>query len=293
MPQSTPVLGALAQNQTHDLATHTAVAAHNATAPLIHGLTTAQQATTHAWLLATGSPNTPPTYTQATALAADARRRITAAMAGQAAHAQRITTSAATAASALGTHQASTFAQHAGATTAATPAPPLDAGTTAAVNALPQQVRQDHDAALAMLTAAALIATGLAAVTAAVNRAKRAAARIRALVSWAITAAVAQGVTAVTRALQHPGTATVLLMWVAEPGACPACQAYAGHTVKPGHLFPGGLTTNPGHNVYPEPIPGPPRHISCRCTLIPWSHAWQDPGQPPMAQILRDRATRP
>lgn len=291
MAHPTPVLGGIAQRQTQALADHTRTAAYTATAPLVHALNAVQAAATNDWIRTTGDIRTPPTPAQASALAAHARARVTTAMTGQAAHAQRIAAAAARTSSQLGTQQATAFARHAGVTAPAVDTPPVEDATAAGIDQLPHGVQQDHDAAIAMLTGATLTALGIAAIAAAVNRARRAAARIRATVGWAITQQVAAGVAAAARAIGRAlGTDGVVVMWVAEPGACPACKAYAGHTVQPGHRFPGGLSTDPAKVVYPGAITGPPRHFGCRCTTIPWHEDWQDPTQPPMAAVLLDLA---
>lgn len=294
MALPTATLGDIAQRQTTALAEHTHAANYTATAPLTYALQAAQTAATHDWIRTTGGLHTPPTPAQAKALAACTRARVTAAMTGQAAHAQRIATAAAHTAGQLGTQQATAFARHAGFTAPAAEAPPIADDATAAIDQLPHGIKQDHDAAMAMLTTATLTSLGLAAITAAVNRAKHAAGRIRSTIGWSVTQQVAAGVTAVARAIGRAlGSDGVMVMWVAEPGACPACQGYAGHSVKPGRLFPGGLSTDPAKVSYPGAISGPPRHINCRCTTIPWHPDWQDPTQPPMASVLQDRATRP
>ena len=70
------------------------------------------------------------------------------------------------------------------------------------------------------------------------------------------------GATAVADAA---GLATV---WVAETNACVECLAYSGRVAKPGKAFHGGLTYG-AKSYSPEPIPFPPRHPRCRCTVEP------------------------
>jgi hypothetical protein len=75
-----------------------------------------------------------------------------------------------------------------------------------------------------------------------------------------VNAAANAGATAVADAA---GLSTV---WVAEVNACVECLAYSGRVAKPGKDFPGGLTYG-AKSYNPEPIPYPPRHPRCRCTV--------------------------
>jgi hypothetical protein len=186
-------------------------------------------------------------------------------------------------------------AQHASRLAAAmrgTPTPPVtpEAGPEAqeAAQSIPAAVEQEQGHALALLTTAALTATGLAGLNSVFKRARRGVGRISTAMAVAITSAAANGARLVARAL---GDDTRLL-WVAEVGACPACQAYAGLTVKPGHLFPGGLSLDPRRTVFTTPIPGPPRHPRCRCAAIPWSKSWPLEGTP-LPALMRQRAHNP
>ena len=154
-----------------------------------------------------------------------------------------------------------------------------------AAAAIPAAVDEEQGHALAALTVAGLTATGLAGLNSVFTRARRAVGRIARGTAVAITTAAANGAALVTRALG----ADVRLMWVTEAGACPACRAYAGLTVKPGRLFPGGLSYDPRRTVFVDPIPGPPRHPHCRCGLVPWSASWPVDGTP-LPQLLRSRA---
>jgi hypothetical protein len=58
----------------------------------------------------------------------------------------------------------------------------------------------------------------------------------------------------------------VLLCWFNERDSCIHCAAYAGLTVKPGKLFPGGLTYG-DRAIRTEPFASPPLHHWCRCHL--------------------------
>ena len=176
------------------------------------------------------------------------------------------------------------------------PTPEPGDDTQQAIDDIPRQVAEQQHAALKALTVAAVATVGWAGITAAFNHARRAAARIAAAVSTAMGTAAANGARALVTELdraadEHPGRKAprTLLMWVAEPDACPACAAYSGRTIKPGEKFPGGLSLNPRRSVFREPVTGPPRHPHCRCVLIPWRHEWARPGAS-LTAVLRNRA---
>lgn len=88
------------------------------------------------------------------------------------------------------------------------------------------------------------------------------AASMRRRISDGITRAGAEGATAVANAAGLP------TVWVAETNACVQCLAYSGRYTKPGQDFPGGLSygRRPRNR---DPIPLPPRHPNCRCTVEP------------------------
>lgn len=158
-----------------------------------------------------------------------------------------------------------------------------DAATAA--DTVPDAVDRDHQHALALLTTASLTALGLGAVTGVFNRARRAVTRIAQHAAVAISSAASHAATAVAHAIGPP----VRLLWVAEPGACDACAAYAGRSTRPGRRFPGGLSLNPARTVFPEPLDGPPRHPHCRCWLLPYSPDWPVDGTP-LPALLRQYA---
>lgn len=86
------------------------------------------------------------------------------------------------------------------------------------------------------------------------------------------------GATAVADAAGQP------TVWVAETNACVECLAYSGRVAQPGKLFPGGLTYGPkSYNT--SPLPYPPRHPRCRCTIEPLN-------APEYAAALRREADR-
>jgi len=87
--------------------------------------------------------------------------------------------------------------------------------------------------------------------------------KAQAAAAWAANRAVNEGARAVADRSKSP------VLWVAEPGACLTCLAYAGHLAEPGEPFPAGLTFGDKSTV-DEPIDGPPAHPWCRCRLQPW-----------------------
>ncbi|MDX3183497.1 hypothetical protein OG337_29030 [[Kitasatospora] papulosa] len=225
-------------------------------------------------------------------LLATIKRLLAAAFRGQGARAQKAAAAAAHKGALLGAAQAAAIAEAMTGqpTPDARPQPAGSRGITgpasqAAVASIPGVVEEEHQRALALLTTATATALGGAVVATVFNRTRRAVARVALAVSVGVTSAVAAGVTAVARAL---GPRTRLL-WVAEPGACPACVAYAGQSIPIGGRFPGGLTVDARRTVFPDPIPGPPRHPHCRCDLIPWRREWHTGGTP-LPELLRTRA---
>jgi hypothetical protein len=118
--------------------------------------------------------------------------------------------------------------------------------------AIPAAVQEEHSHALALLTTAGLTAYGAAGLASVFSRARRAVTRITAGVAVAITSAAANAALVVARYL-GPG---VRLLWVAEPGACPACAAYAGRTIRPGGHVPRRLSLDPARTVFLTPSPG-------------------------------------
>jgi hypothetical protein len=163
--------------------------------------------------------------------------------------------------------------------------PETGAPADRAAGGIPAAVQEEHSHALALLTTAALTAYGLAGLKSVFARARRAVTRITAGVAVAITSAAAHAALLVARHL-GPG---VRMLWVAEPGACPACAAYAGRTVRPGGMFPGGLSLDPKRTVFLNPITSPPRHPHCRCGVIPWHPRWVTSG-PSLPVLLQQRA---
>jgi hypothetical protein len=163
--------------------------------------------------------------------------------------------------------------------------PETGAAADRAAAGIPVAVEEEHGHALALLTTASLTAYGAAGVAAVFSRARRAVTRITQSVAVAVTSAAANAAITVARYL-GPG---VRMLWVAEPGACPACAAYAGRMVVPGRFFPGGLSLDPSRAVFMTPLTGPPRHPHCRCVVIPYHPSWRTTGTP-LPVLLQQRA---
>lgn len=70
------------------------------------------------------------------------------------------------------------------------------------------------------------------------------------------------GATAVADAAKKP------TVWISEVNACVTCLAYSGVVARPGKDFPAGLTYGATSTVA-EPVPYPPAHPHCRCTVEP------------------------
>ena len=260
---------------------HAAAAAR----PLSKALTDAQQDATLRWTLATTTTQHIPAPAELAALIEHIRKALAAAFHGQGAYAMQEAQRAAYTAAAIGVQHTSRIV---GMLRGVAPPPiPPETGTPAdrAAGGIPAAVQEEHSHALALLTTAALTAYGLAGLKSVFSRARRAVTRITASVAVAVTSAAAHAALVVARYL-GPG---VRMLWVAEPGACPACAAYAGRSIRPGGMFPGGLSLDPKRTVFLTPIAGPPRHVSCRCGVIPWHPSWRTQG-PSLPVLLQQRA---
>ena len=259
-------------------------AVYAATQPLSQALTAAQSSALNRWIRDTAQGNTP-TGEALQRLIAYVRDLLRNVFADKGKAAQRAAEMAAFNAAQLGARNAANLA----AAMRHQPTPPVDAepgsDAQAAAEAIPAAVEEEHGHALALLTTAGLAALGLAGLNSVFQRARRAVGRIARGMAVAITSAAVNGARLVATALG----AGVRLLWVAEPGACPACAAYAGRYIRPGGAFPGGLSLDPRRTVFPTAITGPPRHPHCRCDLVPWSSAWPIDGTP-LPTLLRQRA---
>ena len=259
-------------------------AAANAARPLAHALTEAQAAATRQWLHATARHSTPAMSTLERLIAA-IKKALAEAFRGKGAAAREAIRQAAWTAAQLSADHASALA----AAMRAQPTPPVQAtigpAATAAADAVPAAIEEEHQHALALLTTASLAALGQSAVAGVFSRARRAVGRITRHAAVAVTSAAAHATMLVAKAIGP----TTRLLWVAEPGACPACGAYAGRSIRPGEHFPAGLSLNPQKTVFRFAPDGPPLHPSCRCWLLPYSPGWPVDGTP-LPTLLRQYA---
>ncbi|KOG78701.1 hypothetical protein ACZ90_70720 [Streptomyces albus subsp. albus] len=261
-------------------------AAHDAAAPLARALADAQRTATRQWLHATDRQALP-SPTALDRLITAIKQALTDAFRGKGKLAADTIRIAAFHAAQLSARQAAALA----AAMSGTPTPPVqptigpEAATAADV--VPAAVENEHHRALALLTAASVTALGFAGVTGVFNRARRAVTRIARHAAVAVTSAAAHAATAVARAIGP----TIRLLWVAEPGACPACGAYAGRSVVAGRRFPAALSLDPQRTVFATAPLGPPLHPSCRCWTIPYSPTWPVDGTPLPALLRRAART--
>lgn len=86
---------------------------------------------------------------------------------------------------------------------------------------------------------------------------------IGARVTEAVNRAGNEGSTAIADAAGIP------TVWVAETNACVRCLKYSGRVAQPGEDFPGGLTYGRPKYADNGPLPHPPLHPHCRCTVEP------------------------
>ncbi|WP_103512902.1 hypothetical protein [Streptomyces sp. SM13] len=261
-------------------------AARDAAAPLAQALTDAQQAATRQWLHAT-TKQALPSPTALDRYIAAVKRLLANAFRGKGKLAADTIRIAAYSSAKLSARQAAALA----AAMSGNPTPPVqptigpDAAATA--DAVPTAVEDEHHRALALLTAASVTALGFAGVTGVFNRARRAVTRIARHAAVAVTSAAAHTAAAVARAIGP----TTRLLWVAEPGACPACAAYAGRSVVAGRRFPAALSLDPRRTVFATAPLGPPLHPHCRCWTIPYSPTWPLDGTPLPALLRRAART--
>lgn len=262
---------------------------HAATAarPLARALADAQADATHRWTLATTATQHVPAPAELAALIEHIRKSLEAAFHGQGAYAMAEAQRAAFTAASMGIQHASRIV---GMLRGVAPPPvPPETGVAAdrAAGAIPAAVQEEHSHALALLTTAGLTAYGAAGLASVFSRARRAVTRITTGVAVAVTSAATHAAQVVARYL-GPG---MRMLWVAEPGACPACAAYAGRSIPLGGHFPGGLSLDPKRTVFLTSIPGPPRHPHCRCSVIPWHPRWNaNTTGTPLPVLLQQRA---
>ncbi|MGC5534231.1 hypothetical protein [Streptomyces sp. SR-10] len=262
-------------------------AARDAGQPLAQALTAAQNTATRQWIHATARQSLPSPDALDRLIKA-IKQLLTEAFRGKGKLAADTIRIAAYNSAQLSARQASALAAAmSGAPTPPTPPiqPAIGPDATAAADAVPAAVEEEHHHALALLTAASLTALGFAGLTGVFNRARRAVTRIARHAAVAITSAAAHVAAAVARAIGP----TTRLLWVAEPGACPACAAYAGRSVIAGRRFPAALSLDPRRTVFATAPKGPPLHPSCRCWTIPYSPTWRVDGTP-LPRLLRQYA---
>ncbi|MFD6656910.1 hypothetical protein ACFWEB_17420 [Streptomyces parvus] len=261
-------------------------AARDAAQPLAQALADAQRAATRQWLHAT-TKQALPSPTALDRFVAAVKQLLADAFRGKGKLAADTIRIAAFNSAQLGARQASALA----AAMSETSTPPVQsaigAEATAAADAVPAAIEEEHHRALALLTAASVTALGFAAVAGVFNRARRAVTRIARHAAVAVTSAAAHAATAVARAIGP----TTRLLWVAEPGACPACAAYAGRSVVAGRRFPAALSLDPRRTAFATAPLGPPLHPSCRCWTIPYSPTWPVDGTPLPALLRRAART--
>lgn len=259
-------------------------AARDAAAPLATALTDAQQAATRQWLHATDR-QTLPSPSALDRLIASVKQLLADAFRGKGKLAADTIRIAAFNSAQLSARQASALA----AAMSDQPTPPVQPvigpEAAAAADAVPAAVEDEHQRALALLTTASVTALGFAGLTGAFNRARRAVTRIARHAAVAVTSAAAHTAAAVARAIGP----TIRLLWVAEPGACPACAAYAGRSVIAGRRFPAALSLDPRRTIFATAPKGPPLHPHCRCWTIPYSPTWRVDGTP-LPRLLRQYA---
>ncbi|MFJ6559966.1 hypothetical protein ACIQMV_08795 [Streptomyces sp. NPDC091412] len=275
-------IAALAQQQPDKLRTLEQRAVADATRPLATAIADAQQAAVTRWVRETSGQQIPDKLAE---LIAWVRKILDQAFSGKGRQAQ----AAAERAAFTAAHDSARHASALATAMRGQPTPPVSPTigdqAQAAADAIPAAVEEEHGHALALLTAAGLTAMGLAGLHSVFKRARRAVGRISRGIATAVGHAAANAARLVARTLGDG----VRLLWITEPGACAACRAYAGHHIRPGGQFPGGLTLDPRRTVFPDPIPSPPRHPHCRCGLIPWSPKWPVTGTP-LPTLLRQQA---
>ncbi|MGQ4353168.1 hypothetical protein [Streptomyces drozdowiczii] len=252
--------------------------------PLAVALATARRQALQQWASATGR-QAAPSETALERLIAAIRKALGGAFRGAGVAARDVIRQGALQAAYLSAQQASALAASMRAQSTPYVRPVIGPEAAAAADAVPGAVDEEHRHALALLTTASLTALGLGAVTGVFNRARRAVTRIASHAAVAITGAASHAATAVAQAIGP----TICQLWVAEPGACDACAAYAGRSIRPGQRFPGGLSLNPARTVFPAPLDGPPRHPHCRCWILPYSPDWPVDGTP-LPALLRQYA---
>ncbi|MYW34482.1 hypothetical protein [Streptomyces sp. SID2119] len=284
MAASSNQIAAAARHQSAVIRRIEQQAARDAGQPLAQALAAAQNTATRQWIHATDR-QTLPSPGALDRLIKAIKQLLTEAFRGKGKLAADTIRIAAFNSAQLSARQASALA----AAMSGEPPPPVQPvigpEAVAAADAVPAAIDDEHQRALALLTTASVTALGFAGVTGVFSRARRAVTRIARHAAVAVTSAAAHAAAAVARAIGP----TIRLLWVAEPGACAACAAYAGRSVPVGRRFPAALSLDPRRAVFATAPKGPPLHPHCRCWTIPYSPTWRVDGTP-LPRLLRQYA---
>ena len=162
-----------------------------------------------------------------------------------------------------------------------------------------EAVTRGRDDALRLLSGPLVVAGGVAGLLAVVGRANRAVAEVKAATRTGVNRAHNLAVSEVAsparvgrvwiaerdvsltdptgvnrahnRAVSEVASeARVGVVWIAERDGCVECLAYAGEVAYAGEEFPGGLTMDTKKPRNTRPLPSPPLHPNCRCSVIPY-----------------------
>lgn len=127
-----------------------------------------------------------------------------------------------------------------------------------------EAVTRGRDDALRLLSGPLVVAGGVAGVLAVVGRANKAVANVKAATRAGVNRAHNA---AVSDLASRAGVGRV---WIAERDGCVECLAYAGEVAYEGEEFPGGLTMDTRKPRNTDPLPSPPLHPNCRCSVMPY-----------------------
>lgn len=156
-----------------------------------------------------------------------------------------------------------------------------------AVRALAGTVREQLRLSARLLSEREVQRTGWRGVLVGLGAARRAAAAVGRIASWALHRAINGGARQAIDAVKAQG------LWLAEPTACVRCQAYAGRLADTDGTFPGGLSLDPRQrDEHAARLDGPPLHPHCRCRLTPWRPEWAPRDGAALPELLREQAWR-
>jgi hypothetical protein len=239
------------------------------------------------WIAAFGSLQAAGTGAALAGYLARVRRDADRVVQGLGPRASRAARGALDGAAQLGARQALTFAQRAGGVRGRPLRAAVPDDAVVAARAIAGAVAEQMRLAARLLSPAMVRLSGWRGVVAGVAAAKRTASVVRSAITWCVHRAVNSGAGQAIAALH------LERLWVAEPDACVRCVAYAGRVADPDGMFPGGLAADPvARDLGAARIDGPPRHVGCRCRVVPWRDVWTPPGSPTLPDLLRDRALR-